>query len=262
MGVTTVRRRAQGAARTAGPLTADQRALYRTQGYLVVEQSVPEELLGWAEGLADARMEARIATWRREGVPVDDDAEDLRLRFHRGWVAAGCPRMVSTVDDELRRHLMAAAGEPWLAALTASVLGCDDVQGLATCFLRTKVAGDDGTTLAWHQDLQCLHAISGPDFVTAWIPLDDVAPRTSCLEVAPVGPGQAMFTPAMSEVTEYTCMRPEDTTDLAPTRVIAMRRGDLLLMSPLLPHRTVDGIGPHVRCSVDLRVAPARPSPP
>ena len=262
MGVTTLPRR-QG----DGRLTDAQRGLYRTQGYLVVERCVPGPFLTWAQTLAEARMEVRMAAWRAEGIGADDRAGgdpdvDVRRRFHRAWTAASRPRMVSVTDAELRHRLMAAARAPWLAGLAAAVLGCDDVEALATCFLRTKVAGDAGTTLPWHQDVQCLRPISGSTFVTAWIPLADVARETSCLEVAPVGPLQGMFTPTMSEATEYICMRPEDTCDLAPTRAIEMRRGDLLLMSPYLPHRTTDGAGSHVRCSVDLRFAPVKAGPP
>lgn len=257
MGLTTTAR-SQG----TGPLTDDQRALYLTQGYLVVDRCVPEAFLAGVQALAEERMEAQMDDWRGEGVGVDDLVDgrtdtDLRRRFRRAWVAAGRPCMVSSVDDDLRRRLMAAAEETWLAGLAASVLECDDVDALATCFLRTKVAGDAGTTLSWHQDVQCLAPISGVDFVTAWIPLCDVTPTTSCLEVAPVGRDRSMFEPTWSAVTEYTCMRAEDAADLAPTRSVTMRRGDLLLMSPFLPHRTRESGGTHVRWSVDLRFAPA-----
>jgi hypothetical protein len=37
-----------------------------------------------------------------------------------------------------------------------------------------------------------------------------------------------------------------------------MRRGDLLLMNPYLPHRSVDNVGTDVRWSVDLRFGRGR----
>lgn len=52
-------------------------------------------------------------------------------------------------------------------------------------------------------------------------------------------------------------MTEADSGGLARVEVIALRRGDLLLMSPYLPHRSVDNVGDDVRWSVDLRFGPA-----
>ena len=262
MGVTTLTRK-----RGPAHLGDDQRELYLAQGYLVVEGRVPESFLSAAQQLVEEALDRRVAAWRSDGLLDDEDgghvrdgdpaARDVRARYRRAWVAAGRPAQNARIDPSDRQRLRAAATQPWLTGVVADVMGVEQVRTLDSCFLRAKLAGDRSTTLPWHQDAQCMAPISGLDFVTAWMPLCDVGRTTSCLEVAPVGPHQRMFEPTWSSTTEYICMRPVDTANIAPTRAIEMCRGDLLLMSPFLPHRTRDVTGEHVRWSVDLRFAPA-----
>ena len=93
--------------------------------------------------------------------------------------------------------------------------------------------------------------------MTVWIPLWIGGDARSCIEISPVGPAQELFETAWSSVNDYTCMTEADSRRLASVEVVAMRRGDFLLMSPYLPHRSVDNVGADVRWSVDLRFRPA-----
>ena len=49
------------------------------------------------------------------------------------------------------------------------------------------------------------------------------------------------------------CLRDEDLQHLGDVQPVRMARGDLLLMSPYLPHRTVEGTSDRTRWSIDLR---------
>jgi hypothetical protein len=51
-------------------------------------------------------------------------------------------------------------------------------------------------------------------------------------------------------------MRDAEVTVLTDTRPATMRRGDVLLLSPFVPHRSLANTGTRIRWSVELRYAP------
>ena len=244
---------------TATFLSRAHREAYRANGHVVVAGIVPDTFLDGVQRLLEELVEQRVSQWRREGrLDAWFASSDFGTRYHRAWLAAGRPRD----DGSLGERFFTAArdayvGQDWLLALAAECLGAERVSALRSCFPRAKFPHDATTTLPWHQDAQCLQHISGTDFVTVWIPLWTGGDARPCIEVSPVGPGQELFETAWSSVADYTCMTEADSGRLARVEVIALRRGDLLLMSPYLPHRSVDNVGDDVRWSVDLRFGPA-----
>jgi hypothetical protein len=92
--------------------------------------------------------------------------------------------------------------------------------------------------------------------VTVWIPIWTGPDARNCIEISPVGPGQELYETAWSTVSNYICMTEADSGLLTSGDVITMGSGDLLLMNPYLPHRSVDNVGADVRWSVDLRFSP------
>jgi len=239
-------------------LSRAQRNSYRANGHLVVGGIVPETFLDDVQGLLEELVEQRISHWRRAGqLDASFPSSGFGTRYHRAWLAAGRPRDDGTLGE---RFFMAARdaylGQHWLLALAAECLEAERASALRSCFFRAKFPHDATTKLPWHQDAQCLQHISGTDFVTVWIPLWIGGDARSCIEISPVGPGQGLYEAAWSTVNNYTCMTEADSGRLTRVEVIAMRRGDLLLMSPYLPHRSVDNVGADVRWSVDLRFGP------
>jgi hypothetical protein len=240
-------------------LSPAQRDSYRANGHLVVAGIVPETFLDGVQRLLEELVEQSVSQWRRAGrLDASFASSDFGTRYHRAWLAAGRPRDDGTLGE---RFLTAARdaylGQHWLLALAAECLDAERASALRSCFVRAKFPHDATTTLPWHQDAQCLQHISGTDFVTVWIPLWTGGDARSCIEISPAGPGQELFEAAWSSVADYTCMTEADSRRLERVEVIAMRRGDLLLMSPYLPHRSVDNVGADVRWSVDLRFRPA-----
>jgi hypothetical protein len=237
-------------------LTAAQHESFRARGFLVLRRWVPESFLTAVLSVLEDVVDDDIRRWLASGIlrdPLVD--EPFQLRYHRSWQAAGRPAGSGTIPDE---RFFARAGaellnQDWLLALASDVLGVDRVRCLSSSFFRSRFHDDPSTALPWHQDAPCVGPISGVDFVTAWIPLVDVTEGSSGIEISPIGPDQRAFPTSYSERFDYVCMRDEDSEHLLDVQPVYMDRGDLLLMSPYLPHRTIEGTSECTRWSIDLR---------
>lgn len=100
----------------------------------------------------------------------------------------------------------------------------------------------------WHQDLIGLPKNTTPEIITAWIPFVDVSPENGCLQVIP----------------NVTQLLPHDITDrynninanylpITPPIDCIMKKGDVLLINSLTPHRGHSNQSQKVRWSMDLR---------
>ncbi len=250
----------EGSMANATILSEEQRASYRATGYLLVQQVAPEPFLADVQQFLERLVDETIAAWRGLG-RLDESCSDegFASRFFHAWLAAGSPGDVATTFDERfsTRALAGTITEDWILGLTADVLGAERVAPLDASFYRAKFPHDERTNIPWHQDAQCLEPLSGVDFITAWIPLVDVAENNSCLEVSPLEGEPRMLERAWSAQSSYVCMREADAAGLLDVRPIRMRRGDVLLLSPYVPHRSIDNRGTQIRWSVDLRYRPA-----
>jgi hypothetical protein len=237
-------------------LSAAQHESYRARGFVLLERWVPESFLVAVQSVLEQVVDDEIASWMGSGLLADPLVDEpFERRYHRAWREAGRPADSATTPDG---RFFAQAGtellhQDWLLALAADVLHVDRVRTLPSSFFRARFHDDASTMLPWHQDAPCLGPISGLDFVTAWMPLVDVSKDNSCLEISPIGPERNTFTATYSERTGYLCMRDEDIERLPDVQPLRMHRGDLVLMSPYLPHRTMESTSDRTRWSIDLR---------
>jgi ectoine hydroxylase-related dioxygenase (phytanoyl-CoA dioxygenase family) len=237
-------------------------ATYDTRGYTVAPGLATESFLDRAQELLESLVDESIEAWRRDGC-IRETSRSLGFadRYHHAWVMAGRPPVRTTMDPRFSGEAIAdLMSDDRLVDCASVLLGCDEVRMLDSCNYRAKFPGDTSTNHPWHQDAQCLRPISGIDFVTAWIPLADVAVESSCLWVAP-NPERVVCTPVYSPVIDYTCMQDSDVTALRTVEPVEMHRGDVLFMSPFLPHRSLTNTTRHIRWSVDFRYAHPRSQP-
>ena len=247
------------AIRRISALSGAQRAFYRAHGYLLVPKLVSEGFLTGVQELLELLVDDTISGWRRAGLVGETFSElAFESRYHEAWIAAGRPSRDDTTKDPRfsARALEDHVALDELDAVAAQVVEAEHVTPLASCFYRARFPDDRGWSVPWHQDAQCLKWISPAPFVTAWIPLVDVSSVNSCLEVSPVGPEQSDLDAAWSSQSGYVCMRQADVDELRQPRAMHMYRGDVLLMSPYLPHRSLTNTGAQIRWSIDLRFAP------
>lgn len=241
-------------------LSAEQRRSYREHGYLHVRGAAPEPFLLEVQVDLERVVDEHIAGWRDAGL-IDDDFAHLGFttRLHAAWRAGGRPPDVAVrpIGPALGGGFGGKVPGRWLASLTADVAGRVDPTPLEHSYVRAKFPDDASTTTPWHQDSQCLGEVLGSGFVTAWLPLVDVDRRNACLEVAAVPRGRETLAPVQSQRTAYVCMAPADVSRLTDVRTIEMRRGDVLLLGPHTPHRTIEPASGETRWSVDVRYATA-----
>ncbi len=234
-------------------LSDEQRGFYLVNGYLVVPDLVPEPFFAGVQHVLEGRVEEKISEWHAAGL-IQDTYVDLEFgsRYHVAWLSAGRPRPATTDDTHFFEQARPFLEQSWIVGLVAEAVRAERVAALNSSFYRAKFPDDETTTLPWHQDAPCVSPVSDVNFITVWLPLVDVSENNSCLEVSPLAQDQ-LFEPTLSERSGYVCMRASDADNLTEPRPIRMRRGDVLLLSPYIPHRSLDNTSGWTRWSLDLR---------
>ena len=254
---------------TATPraLNDQQLRCFRTNGFVVVRQQVPTAFLVGVQVLLERLVDERIAWWQSESCFSRHHAAgfaDLGFttRYFHAWVAAGRPTRTPPDYEGLfsSEAFTPHAEQRWLTRLAADALGVEHAVPLQNLIARAKFPADEHSSLPWHQDAPCVDPVAGADFVTAWIPLVDIPARNPSLEVSPMN-RRTIFEPEWSERHRYLFMQPSDVDRLEVRRPISMRRGDLLLFGPHVPHRSMPNQGLTTRWSVDFRFTPAVGTP-
>ena len=241
---------------TTDLLDASQRAFYAANGYLVVRGAAPEPLLLGLQLALEEGVDHEIDEWTSTGRLAPDFATDaFETRYHQAWEEASHPPVRAQGADRefFERVRSTSVLDEGLVALASDVLGVGRAVELSSCFYRAKFPHDERTNLPWHQDAQCMAPQCGTDFVGLWIPLVDVFETNSCLQVAPVPPDQDLYPSRWSAQSGYVCMQDPDIAGLTRTVPVEMCRGDVLVLSPMIPHRSVTNETARTRWSVDFR---------
>jgi hypothetical protein len=248
-------------------LSEQELRCFRTNGFVVVRQQVPETFLAGVQRHLEERVDERIARWAAASRLGGHDAAsfahlDFTSRYLEAWIAAGRPTRTPPAYEGLfgiddLAGLSGRRGLARLARLAADALDADDAVALASSFARARFPEDDASTLPWHQDAPCIDHLTTADFVTAWIPLVDVPVHNPCLELAPMRE-PAPLEPRWSDRHRYFFMGEPDVDRLTDRRAVSLRRGDLLLFGRYLPHRSLPNLDTTIRWSVDLRFSGGR----
>lgn len=152
-------------------LTAEQIDFYRTQGYLVLERQIPDDLIATARAeLARFIESARGMTESDEVLDLEDSHRPDQPRVRR----IKLPHAVSPVFDGLMRSA-------WILDPVRSLIG--DAVRLHTSKLNLKSAGF-GAAVEWHQDW-AFYPHTNDDVLAVGVMLDDVGPENGPLLVYP-----------------------------------------------------------------------------
>lgn len=147
-----------------------------------------------------------------------------------------------------------------LMACAKQVLG-PDLSGHAVWNLRTKTPQNEQTVVPWHQDTAYLEgACVDTMHLTAWVPLVDATRENGCMEVVRYGHR------AGKEVKHECCTGDSwyvrivdgqlETIGAAdPDDVILcdVKKGDVLFLNNVVPHRSLSNVSKGIRWSLDLR---------
>lgn len=252
-------------------LTQDQLRHFMDEGYVIVEGALTgddlDPVISGIEAFVDERaralhcegrisdlhetesFERRLALITRENAAIYDDIDIMNMRAEAVFRFLGNGRMLDLVESLVGpeitcspiQHLRAKLPEG-LNSLSShgNSAGTGEEDALAAR-IRENVA-------PWHQDAQVHHEDADPVFIlTVWLPLCDTDEENGCLQIIPrVHHSRTVYWSEGFGIEEGRL--PEGDVLSLP-----MKKGDVLLMHKLIPHRSIPNRSDTIRWSLDLR---------
>jgi len=194
------------------PLTSDQLAAYRRDGYLLVPDLYSgDEMLEWKAHIKDLLLKENFSA--THGVRV--------------WM-----------NEHLPEYFRPKMADPNVAAILHQIIGpFDEAQGRPQVeFLSVKTVFKNSTTTfssPWHQDR---FYWGGSEKVSIWIALDDATPENGCLKFIP-GTHTKELPKKVVQVEEGFDNRIEDSVlEGMKVETIPVKRGGAVFFSDLAVH--------------------------
>ena len=242
---------------TGGSLTAEQRAAFQRDGFLIAPVFAPADFAGVKTEIS-AALDRRAREFHAAGM-LTELHEDAPFETRFGLLAAQCPDLHGGMDttDLLGDELFAFMRHPKMLAALASLLG-PELTLNPIQHLRAKPPGVADRARAgyyevpWHQD----SGVTTPDsdaalLITAWTPLCGANEEMGCMRLIPGFHSQG-HVDHISDPRYGTTIRPE----LVPEeRAVAgiCNVGDVVFMTQFTPHSSTVNRSQFCRWSIDLR---------
>ena len=247
-------------------LTETQKAQFETDGYLVVEDVLPPDLLDRIRGEYAALLDGLYDGWQAEGrvPPGDGDFFDKLLTSY----AAGCdwfqPMDISLPGDQVMAdtpfHFGPAVFDmvtaPGLLDLVEDLIGPEitgnpiqhvrlkpPATGLRDTEARAHIMATD-----WHQDRAvALEEGDRTQMVTVWLAITDATLENGCLQVIPGRPQMYPHCPKRQTAIA------DGFLDLSKAQPLPVKAGGAVIFHPLTPHASRDNTSDRFRWSFDIR---------
>ncbi|HLY67505.1 MAG TPA: phytanoyl-CoA dioxygenase family protein [Chloroflexota bacterium] len=247
-------------------LTPAELAHYRGEGFVLLRQVVPMELLADAQRMFEPWVDYFVDKWRVEGL-LDDPCSDSNFghRFMEAWRKAGRPHFRRSpnrflINAEMYRFMTSQV----FLDIAEQLIGTPELSIHGIFNGRPQLVNHPDTQTPWHQDSQYWvldYGCPEPDterrthVVTMWMPLQPVDPESGCLQVMSLlDTKNRMF-----DQWDYDYAR-TGFLGLSPADVAAhiaipftMQPGDLLAFTQRTPHGAAPNLSDHIRWSVDIR---------
>jgi hypothetical protein len=241
-------------------LSETQIETYRRDGVLHVPGALTDADLQPVIDELAARIDVNARALKAEG-KLDNLQEDEPFETRIGPLYGECPEIIQGLDIMQSRGeaIFRFLGNDNLLDVLEGLLGpeitCNPIQHVrAKPPDRFEPRQGPGHHMApWHQDAGVMMPeAEGSDVITCWLPLGDASADMGCMEVIPglVDGGYLRHTKEGG-----TTIAPEVMPDREP-RVMACRKGDLVLISRFTPHRSRPNVSQKCRWSLDLRYQP------
>jgi ectoine hydroxylase-related dioxygenase (phytanoyl-CoA dioxygenase family) len=241
-------------------LTADQRAAFEEQGFLVLRDQLPADALDALRRAFTVAVDRQVRAWHAAGA-LDDLHEDLDFdaRFRRVHEVFD-----RRVPGSWRKILVTPETygmwqRPELLGPVRSLLG-DEVQAHGIWNGRPRMPGDHAQQVTWHQDAHYYRDWGPTDspLVSAWMPLVPVDETSSCLQFV-VGSHRLGRVERLRAQTGHFTVSDEV---LAGREVCtaAMEPGDVVLFSDTTLHQSTRNESQRIRWSLDIRFCAATPA--
>jgi hypothetical protein len=241
------------------PLTPEQLNQYQEDGFLVVPDFFTESELQPVIDAIDAKV-GRLAQKLEEQGKIADtfENEGFLTRLTKLEKASKGAATVLHSSGVLPDELATLWSSPKLLDVMEQILG-GEIAGHPVWNIRAKTPLNPLATVPWHQDTAYLAAGSEYTFQpTAWIPLVDANSTNGAMQLIRGGHkhGGVLKHQLEQELGKtdswYLYVRDED---LPPGDIVTceMKKGGVLLMNNLIPHRSTENHSEIIRWSIDLR---------
>ncbi|CAN5629944.1 phytanoyl-CoA dioxygenase family protein [soil metagenome] len=143
---------------------------------------------------------------------------------------------------------------PHLITLAETLLG-PEVTVNGDYWVRTKLPGEQLTTLPWHQDSGYYGAQTAPEHIlSVWAPLVDVDEHNGCMQFIP-GSHRWGLLPTTKDQDRHN-MPTEAIEARGRVETLQMKVGDVVAFHNLTFHRSLMNSSDDIRWSIDLRYSP------
>lgn len=250
-------------------LTYAQRRAFATDGYLVLEDVVPQEVRAQVEGEYAALLDSLCDGWVTDGLlPQEVMQQDFWQKLLTAY-EAGCdwfqPMDISLPGDAITAdtpmHFGPAVFDlvtcPAILDVVEALIG-PEITSNPIQHLRIKPprpALQSGeirahvTQTDWHQDRGVgLEEADQTEMVTVWIAMTDATEENGCLQVMP-GTPDTMLPHCPKTQTAIA----DGFIDPAQALPLPVRAGGIVLLHPLTPHASLPNGTDAFRWSFDLR---------
>ncbi|MFK7870027.1 MAG: phytanoyl-CoA dioxygenase family protein [Roseobacter sp.] len=249
-------------------LTANEITSFHTNGYLIVEDVVPESLRQAIEGEYADLLDGLCAQWAKDGrltlPPGLDFWGKLRTAYEAecDWFQ---PMDISLPGDEIAQEtpmhfgpavfnlLRAPAILDIIERLIGPEITSNPIQHIRikppAPSLRASEVRAHVTQTDWHQDRAVAHAeADATNMITVWVAMTDATEQNGCLTV--LSRGHDTMLPHCPKTQTAIA---DGFVDESAAVTLPVRAGSVILLHPLTPHASLPNGTDAFRWSFDLR---------
>ncbi|WP_282021400.1 phytanoyl-CoA dioxygenase family protein [Ruegeria faecimaris] len=251
-------------------LTQDQIGKFRTDGYLVVEDVIPGDVLDRVQAEYSDVLNRLYDGWYNKGLVKNDPS---RMTFWDKLLSAyqaGCdyfqPLDISLPGDRIMADTPLHIGPAVFDLLTAQPmldvveqligpeLVSNPIQHVRLKPPALKLCKDEVrahiTATDWHQDRAvALEDADQTDMVTVWIAVNDATVENGCLQVLPKAQDQSILPHCARTQTGIA----DGFIDEGRAVPLPVKAGGIILFHPLTPHASLVNETDRFRWSFDIR---------
>lgn len=243
--------------------SAEERAAFERDGYVIVRHLLDEEILAPVRQVIIRSVDRRVRQLQEQGLISHlYEGEPFERRWARVFAEysrSPHPAPHLTVwgrHDILDKAIYDLYTDPRLTDIATGLIG-PAITGNGDFWVRPKAPGDQTTTLAWHQDSFYYGGVVADHLqvLSVWIPLVDVDQRNGCLKVVP---GSHHFGLVPAHANQNNHQEPVAPISTYGTPVDEpMQVGDVFFFHNHTLHASGENSTDQVRWSIDLRYSPA-----
>lgn len=238
-------------------LTEEQLAMFDNDGFLLLRGILADSDVDPVIEEYEAHIDRRANELLAEG-KIGDRHADAPFDKRLALINDQCAEIYADLD--IYRLRGKASFEfllnDNLLGLVEPIVGpeiiCSPIQHIRGKLPHGTTKGGDGHVAPWHQDAGVTWEEADPHFIlTVWLPMVSATPDNGCLQIIPRVHKTGLWKHETIQG-KGTVIAEEAMPDVEPL-TLPMEKGDVLLMSKEIPHRSTPNNTDTVRWSMDLR---------